>query len=71
MGITLPHVTSEMKDQYLVSDRHIESWKDQFDQYIDRFDFHSMLKMPGSVLEQSGALMQNIMQHVVVLVRQY
>jgi organic radical activating enzyme len=54
MGITLPHVRIE-KMKYITSKKHEQAWKDAFGEYVDSFDFHKMLKMPGSLLDEVGA----------------
>ena len=54
MGITLPNVKPEVQDTYVMNAEHKSSWINQFDQYVDHFDFHPMLKMPGSELEVAG-----------------
>ena len=54
MGITLPPIYAAQRSVDVVDQRHIDSWKRQFGNYIDDFDFHHLLKMPGSLLDQKG-----------------
>ncbi len=53
MGITLPP-EKLYKDQYLTKPRTREAWKSKFAVYIDRFDFHPLINMPGSLISEQN-----------------
>lgn len=54
MGITLLNDDTS-KNKYTINPKHKQNWKSQFGMYIDNFGFHTMLKMPGSALDEAGA----------------
>ena len=52
MGITLPPIYNKKTTRHIISGKHQANWRTQFSEYIDEFDFHSLLKMPGSLLAE-------------------
>ena len=54
MGITLLHSTIT-KDSYKCDKNAKSIWISKCGAYVDNFNFHPMLKMPGSLLDEQGA----------------
>lgn len=52
MGIIIPPY--KVSETYKVNKSAQDSWIQKFGNYIDKFDFHSLINMPGSFLAEEG-----------------